>query len=186
VLGIGAAEGENLYELFLTLVILAPVNALVGSVLLDIGPLGEELGWRGFLLPRLLEKYGDLKASVILGLVWGFWHLPLFLFSEWRGDVPVWLALALYPVTTISIAYVMTKFHHAGRGSVLVAILYHGVVNYTAGYIENTDLWNIGRITPVGRELILVALFIVMAVITGFLFRKPSAHPVPELRTGYF
>ena len=181
VLGIGAVEGENFFELFLTLVVLAPVNAIVGSILLDIGPLGEELGWRGFLLPRLLEKYGDVKASVILGVIWGFWHLPVFVFPEWRGDVPVWLAVGLYPVSTIAIAFTMTKFHHAGKGSVLIAILYHGIVNFTAGYIQNTDLWTIGHITPVGREVILVALFIVMAVITGFLFRKPSARPVQEM-----
>lgn len=166
-LGIGAVKGENLYELFLTLVILAPVNAIVGSVLLDIGPLGEELGWRGFLLPRLLEKYGDLKASVILGLIWGFWHLPLFLFSEWRGNVPVWLAIALYPVTTISIAYVMTKIHHSSGGSVLMAILYHGIVNYAAGYIQNGDLWDLKRFSPVTIEFIICGLFVVTALLAG-------------------
>lgn len=180
-LGIGAAEEENLFELFLTLVVLAPVNAIVGSILLDIGPLGEEMGWRGFLLPRLLEKFGDLKASVILGLIWGFWHLPLFVFPEWRGDVPIWLAMGLYPVSTIAIAYAMTKFHHASKGSVLPAILYHGIVNYTAGYIQNTELWDIGRVTPVGREVVIVSLFIIMAVFTGFLFRKLSVQTVPEI-----
>lgn len=180
-LGIGAAEGENLFELFVTLVVLAPVNAIVGSILLDIGPLGEELGWRGFLLPRLHEKYGDLRASVILGLIWGFWHLPLFAFPEWRGDVPIWLAIGLYPISTIAIAYTMTKFHHAGKGSVLPAILYHGIVNYTAGYIQNTDLWDIGRVTTVGREVIIVALFIIMAVFTGLLFRRQSKRPVLEM-----
>lgn len=171
-LGIGAVEGENIFELFLTLVILAPVNAFVGSILLDIGPLGEELGWRGFLLPRLLEKYGDLKASVILGVIWGFWHLPGFVFTEWRGDVPVWLAIALYPFSTILIAYVMTKFHHSGNGSVLIAILYHGIVNYTSGYIQNADLWNINSIPTITLELILLAFFATMAIVTGVLFRK--------------
>ncbi len=186
VLGIGAVEGENIFELFLTLVILAPVNAFVGSILLDIGPLGEELGWRGFLLPRLLEKYGDLKASVILGVIWGFWHLPLFLFSEWRGDVSVVLAIMLYPVSTIAIAYAMTRFHRASQGSVLIAILYHGIVNYTAGYIQNADLWNIKSIPPVTLELILLGFFATMAIVTGVLFRKNpgdlsrTIEPLPE------
>jgi len=186
ILVIGAVEGENIFELFLTLVILAPVNAFVGSILLDIGPLGEELGWRGFLLPRLLEKYGEIKASVILGVLWGFWHFPLFLFSEWRGNVPIWQALALYPFSTILIAYVMTKFHQAGSGSVLIAILYHGIVNYTAGYIQNAKLWNIKSIPPITLELIILAFFATMAIVTGVLFRKNPGNlsrtiePVPE------
>lgn len=169
IIGIQPAPGENLFELFLTLVILAPVNALVGSILLDIGPMGEELGWRGFMLPRLLQKYDDTKASVILGLIWAFWHLPTFLFPEWRGEVPIWLAVALYPISTIAIAFVMTKLHHWSHGSVLIAMLYHGIVNYAAGYIQVSDLWGIGHIPPVALELILIGFFVIMALLAGLI-----------------
>lgn len=173
-LGIQAAPGESPPELFLTLVVLAPLNALVGSILLDIGPLGEELGWRGFMLPRLLERYGDFSSSVILGLVWAFWHLPVFLFPAWRADVPVLPAILLYPVSTISIAYVMTKLHHWGRGSVLIAILYHGIVNYAVGYIQERDLWNLDHLSPLQLNVIVIGLFVLTAFVFGFFSKVVS------------
>ncbi|MFZ6029003.1 MAG: CPBP family intramembrane glutamic endopeptidase [Chloroflexota bacterium] len=162
-LGIQPGPGENMPELFLTLVILAPLNALVGSILLDVGPLGEELGWRGFMLPRLLERYGDFSSSVVLGLVWAFWHLPVFLFVEWRGDLPIAIAVGIYPFSTIAIAYAMTKLHHWSRGSVLIAILFHGIVNYAAGYVQETHLWQIGHFSPLALDLIITGLFVVTA-----------------------
>lgn len=176
IFGIHAAPGENLPELFLTLVVLAPLNALVGSIILDIGPLGEELGWRGFMLPRLLERYGDFPSSVILGLVWAFWHLPVFLFVEFRGEMPFALAVALYPFSTIAIAYVMTKLHRWGRGSVLIAILYHGIVNYATGYVMEAHLWQIERFSPMWLEITVIGLMILTAfvflLLSKTVFRK--------------
>jgi membrane protease YdiL (CAAX protease family) len=165
VLGIRAADGENLL-VFLTLVVAIPINALVGSIIFGIGPLGEELGWRGFLLPHLLERYGDLSSSVILGLVWAFWHLPIFLFAEWRGDIPIALAICLYPFGTIAIAYIMTKLHHWGQGSVLIAILYHGVVNYVA---DSKDFWQLEQVPPLQFQLILIGSLVATALIFWIL-----------------
>jgi CAAX protease family protein len=49
------------------------------------GPTGEETGWRGFALPRLLERHSPLKAGIILGIIWDFWHLPLWLTSGYAS-----------------------------------------------------------------------------------------------------
>ena len=51
------------------------------QIVTNSGPLGEELGWRGYALPRLLARTSPLKAGVVLGLVWTLWHAPAFLFS---------------------------------------------------------------------------------------------------------
>ena len=48
------------------------------DVFLHFSHLGEELGWRGFLLPRLAARQGPLRASLVVGLLWGLWHLPAF------------------------------------------------------------------------------------------------------------
>jgi membrane protease YdiL (CAAX protease family) len=85
------------------------------------GPLGEELGWRGFALPRLLGRftnhhYGALAASLVLGVIHAAWHLPLFLVGEM--DVPSLLG-------TIVGAIVVTWLFQHTQGSVLLAVLFH-------------------------------------------------------------
>ncbi|HLL63301.1 MAG TPA: CPBP family intramembrane glutamic endopeptidase [Propionibacteriaceae bacterium] len=87
---------------------------------------GEEVAWRGFALPRLLERYSALIASVVLGLLWGLWHLPL-LFTEGMGlfGHPVWLLLADIMAKSILFTWVFLRT----RGSVLIAALLHGTTN---------------------------------------------------------
>ena len=69
---------------------------MVALLLVFSGPIGEEIGWRGFALPRLLEKYSALSASLILGSVWAIWHLPLILvgdFTAYGAFMPVIAAI---------------------------------------------------------------------------------------------
>ncbi|UCD44107.1 MAG: CPBP family intramembrane metalloprotease [Candidatus Bathyarchaeota archaeon] len=61
---------------------------LVESLL--TGASGEELGWRGFALPRLQTRFGALTSSLILGLTWSLWHIPVYLPSFESGGVPYW------------------------------------------------------------------------------------------------
>lgn len=160
-LGVQTSDNETLL-VFLTLVVAVPINSVIVSVVSGIGPLGEELGWRGFMLPRLLKHYGDFASSIILGLVWAFWHLPVFLFPEWRGDIPIVLSILLYPFGTIAIAYIMTKLHHWSRGSVLIAILFHGVVNYIA---DSQEYWQTESFSPLTIRIAITGLFIVTAFV---------------------
>jgi uncharacterized protein len=100
-------------------VVLVPVLALTDG-------LGEETGWRGFALPRMLDRYGPVVASVLLGLLWAVWHVPLF-FTEGLalyGDSPLLLLLELPAV-----AIVYTWIFQRTSGSVLLAILLHASMN---------------------------------------------------------
>ena len=80
------------------------------------GPLGEEPGWRGFALPRLLSRYPALTASLILGVVWAAWHIPLLLV----GDLTVYGT-----VNAVLAAIVFTWVYQNTGGSVLIPILMH-------------------------------------------------------------
>jgi uncharacterized protein len=96
------------------------------SLLTDPGPLGEELGWRGFALPRLLERRSALSASLILGLVWGHWHLPAFFISglpQSRFSLPAFL------VSVMALSVLMTWVFQNTQGSVLLAVLIHWLFN---------------------------------------------------------
>jgi membrane protease YdiL (CAAX protease family) len=87
-------------------------------------PLGEEPGWRGFALPRLQEQYGPLRGSLLLGLLWGLWHLPLFL-TTWEKPYESPLGLLLFLVQTISFTVVMAWLFNHTRGSTFLALLCH-------------------------------------------------------------
>ena len=98
------------------------------QIVTNSGPLGEELGWRGYALPRLLARTSPLAAGTILGLIWTLWHVPAFLFS---GIVAAPLSdLGWYALGTAGLSWMMTALFLRTRGSVLVAgILPHFVIN---------------------------------------------------------
>jgi membrane protease YdiL (CAAX protease family) len=93
-------------------------------VLLFDGPLGEELGWRGFALPMLLQGRSALSASLVLGVMGAGWHLPLYITKPSQ--------LAYIPLV-ISAYVVFTWLFNNTQGSVLLAMLYHTSQNAFGG-----------------------------------------------------
>jgi uncharacterized protein len=88
--------------------------------------LGEEVGWRGYALPALQARYSALVASLILGVMWALWHLPVFFNPDTLySNLPFLLFLAYMVAFAVLITWV---FNSAG-GSVLIAILVHAVMN---------------------------------------------------------
>src|SRR5947199_3033272 len=86
------------------------------------GPLGEELGWRGFALPRLQRAYGPLVGSLILGPIWAFWHLPLFLAPVWNLP-PTLLNLGMFVIAATVFTVVMTWVFNNTKDSFFLAFL---------------------------------------------------------------
>jgi len=101
------------------------------------GPVGEELGWRGFALPRLQQHRNALDASILLGLVWGLWHLPLYFVlgtgqSELlRAGSPAF-AIGGFIGWTIGLSVLFTWLFNQTGGSLIVVILFHAAVNLAA------------------------------------------------------
>jgi membrane protease YdiL (CAAX protease family) len=91
------------------------------------GSLGEEIGWRGFLLPGLLRRMNPLAASLVLGFVWGLWHLPIDLYA---GFVVEGLGAILTRIIyAMPLSILFTWFYLRSRGSLLVALLLHTSLN---------------------------------------------------------
>jgi membrane protease YdiL (CAAX protease family) len=91
--------------------------------------LAEEPGWRDFALPRLQHRHGPVVGTTILGLLWGAWHLPLFL-TEWGGWPDLsWVQPVLFVATCIPLSMVMTWVFNRTRGSVPLIMLLHASIN---------------------------------------------------------
>jgi membrane protease YdiL (CAAX protease family) len=100
-------------------------------VLIIGGPLFEEIGWRGFALPRMQRLHGALVGSIILGILWGLWHLPEFLVPSWAatsGGSDL-LAIVKFVTFAVATAIVFTWVFNNTKGSVLMAILVHASVD---------------------------------------------------------
>ncbi|GAA1340312.1 hypothetical protein GCM10009647_083860 [Streptomyces sanglieri] len=102
-------------------------------VLLLGGPLSEEPGWRCFATPRLQARYGPALGTLILGLLWGLWHLPLFLVQGYNHAGATLTGLigpyAVFLVFTIVVSYLFTWVYNNTAGSGPIAILLHTFCN---------------------------------------------------------
>lgn len=112
---------------------LESVQALAGGLVLIflLGPLSEEIGWRGFALPLLQRQWGPLGASVIVGIVWWAWHIPLF-YMEGTLHATQGLVSAFsigYLVTVLSYSVFFTWLYNQTRASILIAIIAHFIIN---------------------------------------------------------
>lgn len=95
-------------------------------VLLLGGPLGEELGWRGFMQPRLQTAIGMLRASVAIGVASALWHLPLFLIpSTAQSHLPV----APFIIRTVALSIILGWLWNRSNRSLLVILLFHASLN---------------------------------------------------------
>lgn len=87
--------------------------------------IGEEIGWRGFALPRLQKKHSALSATLILWLFWAFWHLPMFFYTY----DPSIISGMLIGLMAGSITF--TWLYNGTSGSILIVAIWHGLFDYT-------------------------------------------------------
>ncbi|MGE7633628.1 CPBP family intramembrane glutamic endopeptidase [Bacillus paramycoides] len=118
------------------------------------GPLPEEIGWRGFALPRLQSKFGPLKASLLLTVLWAFWHLPHFLTAAQRGgpgsDLSLlYFHLPIFILLCLPISIILTWVYNCHHGNLFIVMLVHASVNTfslvqthsTNPVLKNSDLF---------------------------------------------
>ncbi len=77
--------------------------ATIGGV---VSALGEELGWRGYLVPHLASAYGFTATALISGLIWAVWHYPILLFTDYGEGGPRWYLLLCFTISVIGISFV--------------------------------------------------------------------------------
>ncbi len=158
--------GEQGLALGITYVITLVVNLLIGAIL------AEEPGWRGFALPRLQARYGALVGSIVLGVLWSLWHIPLILTPSgvtWTGS------FALFAVGVIALAILHTWVYNNTRGSLLSVMLFHASINTSVRMI----LPNIPGVSRDEANLVLVGVYVLVALVVVALTKGRLAH-APE------
>jgi uncharacterized protein len=119
--------------------------------------LGEEIGWRGFVLPRMQARHSALKASLLIGILWGPWHLPLWLTGSEGHPISLYVP---FVVAVVASSVFYTWLYNNTGGSLLIVVLYHAASNLPITVL----------ISPLGSQmaqpfLIYVALTVVAAAI---------------------
>ncbi|PWH12685.1 MAG: CPBP family intramembrane metalloprotease [Anaerolineae bacterium] len=86
----------------------------------------EEVGWRGFALPHLQKRYTAWAATLIVGVLWGVWHVPLFF---WVGNPMSEYPFLPWFVSTVAGAFLYTWLYNSTRGNLLLVTLFHVALN---------------------------------------------------------
>lgn len=109
--------------------------------LIIIGPLSEELGWRGYLSIKLQQRWNALTASIAVGIVWALWHLPLF-FMVGTSQHELHIPFLGFMVGTSAISVLMTWVNNNSRNSLWAAIFFHWLYTYTVQVNSTGITWS--------------------------------------------
>jgi membrane protease YdiL (CAAX protease family) len=141
------------------------------ALALPFGPLGEELGWRGYALPRLLGRIGPIGAALVIGVMWTFWHAPMMLFMpgasipDFMGLTPFSVAVYLGQITAWSV--IITLIYVRTKGNILLAVFAHLAFNTAASVV----LAGLPKFTPDGiRQIYLTNVAVLWVVGLGCMF----------------
>jgi membrane protease YdiL (CAAX protease family) len=138
---------------------------------------GEEMGWRGYVLPRLQAKHSALVSSLILGAVWGLWHLPKYLGPGDRGS------FALGTVKILADAILYTWLYNGTKGSLLLAAILHASGN-TAGVflpMANTASGSNAGVLAIAVALEIIAVIAVTRIAGPARLSRTEPKQIQEL-----
>ncbi len=157
---------------------LYPISIMVSTCIFSVGALGEEAGWRGYMIPKLEELFGTGKTIVIGGIIWGVWHYPAIAMGHNFGtDYPgePWSGFFVFTMFTIFINAILTYLMKK-TGSVWPAAFAHAVNNGSGSmlmlYFNEDKLTGIWTQTPVAGVLRELPAFVFGVVAIVLLCRS--------------
>lgn len=165
------------------LVALQLVNVLIGAFINVIPALGEELGWRGWLLPKLMPL-GAVPVIILSGVIWGLWHAPLVLLGYNYPTAPGWLGVVCM-IGMCTVVGALFGWLRLRSESVWPAALAHGAFNAAAGFsfilAQAGETIDTTQATILGWSGWIVPLALVIVLVARGKFATPTlAPPVPD------
>jgi membrane protease YdiL (CAAX protease family) len=175
--GIADTFGLTLSSPAMVMLGLVLVNGIVGFLAAALFAIGEEVGWRGFLVPELYKHYNFTKTSLISGVIWAVYHFPLliFLYAPSRNISP-WPLMVFAIIAGIGISTIMAWMRFKS-GSVWTAVIFHGALNAFNQTIFQNLTTETSRLTHYisGEHGLMLAL---VTAVVGYLFwRKRDSLP---------
>lgn len=142
------------------------------------GPFPEEMGWRGYVLDRLQARWNALVSSLILGMTWALWHLPLFFIRDMpHYNQRVWSPwFWQFMVGVLAMAIFLTWIHNNTQRSTLAAILFHFMANVSY------ELTNVTERTNLYSTLLWIVAAIVVIAVWGAGTLARCEGPVPTMQ----
>ena len=138
----------------------------------------EELGWTGFVIPRLRRRYGVLTTGLIVGLLWGAWHFPLFSGGDLSGALPLALFLPVQLFTFLPAYRVLMVWVYDRTGSLLVAMLMHVSLTASTLILQPLDVAGMRALTyDLALAGALWLLIAALAMASGRQLSRPPLRP---------
>jgi membrane protease YdiL (CAAX protease family) len=150
-------QAQNISFFIFNFLLSHTIFLTIGSII----TLGEELGWRGYLQEKMLRKFGLNKGLIFLGIIWGYWHLPIILMGFNFPDNPILGALLLMPLGTIFLAIFMGWLYLRSR-SIWIPALAHASANLFSQLIFSFMTMHQNELF---RQLIWIATWGIIAIL---------------------
>jgi len=166
--GIGDSTPDGSWTYLLSVLLFAGVP--IGTVL----AFGEEFGWRGYLLPKLLPL-GEVKAAVLVALVWGPWHLPALLAGLNYPGENVLALLATFMISVVMLSLLHARFFVASGASLIIVSLLHGSFNTFSDRLTASDYLSGSPLLVSGGGLITSIVMVVVVLVAYLAARRPQS-----------
>ncbi len=140
---------------------------------------GEELGWRGYLVPKLSESWSFAKTSTVIGCVWALWHFPAILLTNYNLGAPPWVALPCFTVLVISISFVLSWLRLKSN-SFWPCVVLHISHNFAIQAIF-TPLTKMKENTVYFIDEFGIVLAVVGAILAFLVWKNYSSKATPHL-----
>lgn len=151
----------------------------IGVFISLLSGLGEEIGWRGLLVPEMAKIMSFSKVSLISGLIWALWHMPLILFADYNlPGIPKWYAALMFLIMVIGISYIFAWLR-IKSGSLWTAAILHASHNIFVQAIF-TPLTEKIDITPYIIDEFGCGLAVIGIILAIYFWRKQGELPRPE------
>jgi uncharacterized protein len=135
---------------------------------------GEEIGWRGYALPRLAARWGLATGSIVLGVIWAVWHLPLFYL---HGADTYGQSFAAYLLQVVAISIAMAWLYWRTHGSLLLVMLMHASINNTKGIVPTVPRLPADPLWPGASLTAWLTVAALWAVAAPILIRMQRGGP---------